>query len=309
MSDDGGIFSEEAIKAATLDPDTVLGVPDGNGGVLFVRLSEVASLRQRLSEAEGLLKDKATGERCVNWRPGLVATVGYCNANPCWFCRYRRLSPAPSPSAGPAVRPAREVAHCIEVCNVPKWQCRGCRGVFFGAHKTFCPTCGREGYWTGSVDPKAIEATGGIPHSTVCDRLTAAIEADRASRTALHSPAQSGGEAHPTTVGAHTLRKEVRDIIAGHGAGYTHDIDKRTAEAMNTFEKWLQRLAQQSKESSEPGEAARSIGNFEADAADCPECGVKRYDGSNSGEIVHRDNCPARPFLARLATPQKGEEP
>src|SRR5690349_14972702 len=81
---------------------------------------------------------------------------------------------------------AREVAHAVEICNVPKWQCSGCRTVFFGARKNVCPGCGREGYWTGSVDPTALEAAGGVPHSTVCDRLTAAIEArDAALRSAV----------------------------------------------------------------------------------------------------------------------------
>ena len=44
-----------------------------------------------------------------------------------------------------------------------------------------------------------------------------------------------------STVGAYTLKKIVRDIIAGHGAGYTNDIDARTAEVMTEFEAWLQR--------------------------------------------------------------------
>ena len=76
---------------------------------------------------------------------------------------------------------ARERAHVVEICNVRKWQCSGCRAVFFGGHKNICPGCQREGYWSGSVDPKAVEAAGGVPHSTVCDRLTAAIERDRAA--------------------------------------------------------------------------------------------------------------------------------
>jgi hypothetical protein len=41
--------------------------------------------------------------------------------------------------------------------------------------------------------------------------------------------------------GSYTLRKEVRDIIAGHGAGYTHDIDARTEECFVAFRGWLGR--------------------------------------------------------------------
>jgi hypothetical protein len=81
----------------------------------------------------------------------------------------------------PGIRSAREMAHAIEICNVAKWQCSGCRGVFFGRLLNVCPSCAREGYWTGSVDPDALKSAGGVPHSTVCDRLTAAITADRST--------------------------------------------------------------------------------------------------------------------------------
>lgn len=50
-------------------------------------------------------------------------------------------------------------------------------------------------------------------------------------------------------------------------------------------------------------EGKRIIGNFEADAPGCTECDGERYKESNTGEITHRDNCPARPFLMRLASP------
>lgn len=52
---------------------------------------------------------------------------------------------------------------------------------------------------------------------------------------------ESPPPAELTTAGAFTLRKEVRDIIAGHGAGYSHDIDARADEAIAAFEVWLRR--------------------------------------------------------------------
>ena len=40
--------------------------------------------------------------------------------------------------------------------GMPKmWQCSGCKNGFVGKHQSVCPSCGREKYWTGSVDPEA----------------------------------------------------------------------------------------------------------------------------------------------------------
>lgn len=44
------------------------------------------------------------------------------------------------------------------------WQCSGCRVVIFNPWAPFCPSCGKEGYLTGSVNPDdlnaALEAAG-----------------------------------------------------------------------------------------------------------------------------------------------------
>src|SRR5262249_38618400 len=81
------------------------------------------------------------------------------------------------------MKPAREVAHEVTRCRVSRWQCSGCRSIFFGKYKSVCPACGRDGYWSGSVDPDAL-AKLEIPHDENCDRLTAAIEARDAEHSA-----------------------------------------------------------------------------------------------------------------------------
>jgi hypothetical protein len=35
------------------------------------------------------------------------------------------------------------------------WQCSGCRAVFAGRWRNVCPSCSREGFWTGSVEREA----------------------------------------------------------------------------------------------------------------------------------------------------------
>lgn len=37
------------------------------------------------------------------------------------------------------------------------WQCSGCRLVFLIPWQAECPECGRVDYWSGSVNPKALE--------------------------------------------------------------------------------------------------------------------------------------------------------
>lgn len=74
------------------------------------------------------------------------------------------------------------------------WQCSGCREVFFGRHRETCPGCGRVGYWSGSIEPRALS-----------DAQARALDALDAERPAVEWRCVGEG-LHEARAGEWTLR-------------------------------------------------------------------------------------------------------